>query len=195
MSANRLPLSLAAALLAAAPAAAQAQTQSEGPGFELRPFVGAYLPTGAQRDVLEDAVLAGAQASWRILPAFAITGTFGWAPSTDRLTAGTPRLDVYQYDLGAELRAASWRSGATWTFSPFVGLGAGGRTYDYRDGDVDPTSNVAGYATVGGDVGLGPFGLRVEARDYVSRFKPLAGTGDARTRNDVALAAGFSYRF
>ena len=46
-------------------------------GFEVRPYAGAYIPTGDQRDLLEDAVLVGAQASYRILPQFTITGTFG----------------------------------------------------------------------------------------------------------------------
>jgi hypothetical protein len=35
--------------------------------------------------------------------------------------------------------------------------------------------------------------VRVEARDYVTGFKPLAGTGAAATRNDVVLMAGLRY--
>ena len=194
MFSNRITSSLLIALALVAKGTA-AQAQSVVPAFELRPFVGAYIPTGDQRDLLKDAVLVGAQASWRVMPAFAFTGSFAWAPSKDRLRAGDPTLDIYQYDVGAELRKEALYNGGIWQFSPFVGLGVGGRTYDYRDLDVDAKTNVAGYGALGGDVGFGPVGLRVEARDYVSQFKPLSGNGDSKTRNDVGVAVGFTYRF
>jgi hypothetical protein len=164
--------------------------------FELRPYAGAYIPTGDQRDLLKDAVLVGAQASWRATRHLAVTGTFGWAPSKDRVTAGDQTLDLYQYDVGAEARAQSWYNRGSWAFTPFVGLGVGGRTYNYRDlDDVDAKTNVAGYGALGGEVGFGRLGLRLEARDYISRFEPLTGDGDAKTRNDVTLAAGLTVRF
>jgi hypothetical protein len=163
-------------------------------GFELRPYAGAYIPTGDQRDLLEDAVLVGAQASYRIFPQLAITGTLGWSPSKDRISVGNEKIDLYQYDIGAELRAPSWFTSGAWDFTPFAGLGFGGRTYDYRDLDVDAKSNIAGFGVLGGELGFGRAGLRVEARDYVSRFKPFDG-GDAKTRNDVTVAAGLTFRF
>jgi hypothetical protein len=131
----------------------------------------------------------------RINPVFALTGTFGWSPSEDRLTLGDPTLDLYQYDIGGEARAANWVRGETWNFSPFVGLGLGGRTYHYRDLDVDASTQFGGYGALGGDLGFGRLGLRLEARDYLSRFEPLIGDGDSDTRNDVALLAGLNYRF
>ena len=180
--------------LFASSSAAQTQT-GISPSFEVRPFVGAYIPTGDQRDLLKDAVLVGAQASWRVVPAFAVTGSFGWSPSKDRITAGDQTLDVFQYDVGGELRAASLYTAGVWDFTPFVGLGVGGRTYSYRDLNVDSKTNFDGYASLGGDVGFGPLALRVEGRDYVSQFKPLTGNGDSKTRNDIGLALGLSYRF
>lgn len=173
---------------------ARAQDVVGSRGFEFRPYAGAYIPTGDQRDLLEDAVLVGAQASYRILPQFAITGTFGWSPSKDRIAVGDQKLDLYQYDVGAELRAPSWFTSGAWDFTPFAGLGVGGRTYDYRDLDVDAKSNIAGFGVLGGELGFGRAGLRVEARDYVSRFKPFDG-GDSKTRNDVTVAAGLTLRF
>jgi len=186
---------LAALGVHAAPAAAQGPAASGA--FELRPYAGAYLPTGDQRDLLEDAVLVGAQASYRILPQLAITGTLGWSPSKDRIAAGNQTLDLYQYDIGAELRAPAWVDRGSWSFTPFAGLGIGGRTYDYRDLDTDAQTDVAGYGALGGEFGFGRLGLRLEARDYLSRFEPLTddGDGDARTRNDVTLAAGLTVRF
>jgi hypothetical protein len=163
-------------------------------GFELRPYAGAFIPTGQQRDFLKDAVIVGGQASYRIVPQLAVTGTLGWSPSKDRITPGDQKLDVWQYDLGAELRAPSWLSSGAWDFTPFVGLGGGGRTYNYRDLDVGSKTNVAGFGTLGGELGYGRIGLRVEGRDYVSQFKPFTG-GDSKTRNDVTVAAGLSLRF
>lgn len=176
------------------PTTARAQDVTVSKGFELRPYAGAYIPTGDQRDLLKDAVLVGGQASYRILPQLAITGTVGWSPSKDRITPGDETIDLWQYDLGAELRAPSWQRWGTIDFTPFVGLGGGGRTYNYRDLDVDSKTNVAGYGVVGSELGFGRFGLRLEARDYVSRFKPFDG-GDSKTRNDVTVATGFTLRF
>lgn len=192
-------LGLGGLLVATASAEAQDEvltTRSAGSSFELRPFAGAYVPTGDQRDLLKDAVFVGAQASWRVIPQLAITGTFGWAPSKDRVMAGDQTLDVYQYDVGAEARAPSWYNKGAWDFTPFVGVGIGGRSYNYRDlDDVDAKSNIAGYGALGGEVGFGRLGLRLEARDYVSRFEPLTGNGDAKTRNDMTFGAGLTVRF
>jgi outer membrane protein with beta-barrel domain len=184
---------LFAVTLLSTKAAAQDAVASHN-GFELRPYVGAYIPTGDQRDLLKDAVLVGGQASYRLNPNFAVTGTLGWSPSKDRITPGDQKLDVWQYDLGAELRAPSWLTSGALDFTPFVGLGAGARTYDYRDLDVDAKTNFAGYGVLGGELGFGRIGWRLEARDYVSQFKPFDG-GDSKTRNDVTVATGLTFKF
>ena len=175
-------------------AAAQDAVAYHSNGFELRPYVGAYIPTGEQRDLLKDAVLVGGQASYRLNPNFALTGTLGWSPSEDRVTPGDQKLDLWSYDVGGELRAPSWLQSGALDFTPFVGLGAGARTYNYRDLDVNSKTNFAGYGVLGGELGFGRFGLRLEARDYVSQFKPFDG-GDSKTRNDVTLATGLTLRF
>jgi hypothetical protein len=79
------------------------------------------------------------------------------------------------------------------TFRPFVGAGAGGRSYNHRKLDLDATHDVAGYGTVGGEFGAGRVGLRLEVRDYVTGFKPLVGRGSATTRNDLVLMAGLRF--
>ena len=192
----QIALGIGASLIAfALRANAQGAPASRTGAFEIRPYVGAYLPTGDQRDLLKDAVLVGGQASYRIIPQLSVTGSFAWSPSKDKITAGDQTLDVYQYDVGAELRAPSWLDHGSWDFTPFAGVGVGGRTYSYRDLDVDSKSNVDGYGALGGEIGFGRVGVRVEGRDYVSGFKPLTSVGEAKTRNDITLAAGLTVRF
>ncbi len=151
---------------------------------------GGLIPTGDQRRVLKDAQASAVQLSWNVQPSLAITGSFGWARSRDRLVANTPKLDVFTSDLGVEYRAPKLFAGHALTVSPFAGAGAGARSYNYRSLDVKATHNVAGYGALGGELGLGRVALRVEARDYVAGFKPLTGSGIADTRNDVSIMAG-----
>ena len=175
-------------------AAQDAVAYHSNSGFEVRPYAGAFIPTGKQRDLLRDAVLVGGQASYRVNPQFAVTGTFGWSPSEDQITPGNQKLDIWQYDVGGELRAPSWISSGALDFTPFVGLGAGARTYNYRDLDVSSKTNFAGYGVLGGELGFGRIGLRLEGRDYVSQFKPFDG-GNSTTRNDVTVATGLTLKF
>jgi hypothetical protein len=163
--------------------------------LEIRPFAGAFIPTGPQRAQLKDAVLAGGQLSARIIPSLAVTGTFGWTPNNDQLTPGAPGLDVYQYDVGLEARGAGWFQGDGWDFVPFVGVGGGGRTYSYRDVNFRTTTDGDGYGSVGAELDFGRLGVRVEGRDYISQFHPLPGQGGVTTnRNDVGLLGGLSIR-
>jgi hypothetical protein len=188
---------VAMAMIASVGQSATAQSRDNWyRGFELRPYTGAYIPTGDQRDVLKDAVLVGAQVSYRVIPFLALTGSFGWSPSKDRIIPGDETLDIYQYDLGAEARANAWRRFGALDFTPFVGLGLGGRTYNFRNLDnVDSKTNFLGYGALGGELGFGRVGVRIEGRDNVSGFKPLTGDGDTKTRNDVTVAAGLTIRF
>jgi len=187
----------AVAIATTRPVMAHAQVYNGGGlRFEIRPYAGAYIPTGDQRDFLEDAVFAGAQLSWLPIERLALTGTFGWSPSKDRITSGDQSLDVYQYDLGAEWRSPAWYRSANWSLLPFVGGGVGGRTYDYRDLPVSSKTDFDGYGALGAEFGFGSWGIRIEGRDYVSQFKNLSGPTDGtRTRNDVTVAAGLSVKF
>ena len=182
-------------LLLASARTSTAQAPAEPTGaWEFRVPSGGLVPTGAQRNALKDAHLSAAQLSYAVRPAFAITATVGWARSRDLASANDPKLDVFTYDLGAEARAPEWLASRAVTFSPFVGAGAGARSYNHRKLDLDATHNVAGYGAVGGELGMGRVALRLEARDYVSRFRPLVGGGSARTRNDVVALLGLRLR-
>jgi hypothetical protein len=171
-----------------------AQTSDPHPkAWELRVTGGAFVPTGTQRTVLDDAQMTAAQLSWVVAPSVAVTGTFTWARSRDIGSAGTPKLDVFTSDVGVEARPVQWFAGRTVTLSPFAGVGAGARSYNYRKLDVDATHNLAAYGAVGGELGMGRVGLRLEARNYTTGFKPLVGAGRSDMRNDVVVMAALSF--
>jgi len=190
-------IALAATMLAAGAQAAGAQTPTatttalQPAAWEFWVSSGALIPTGVQRDVLKNAALTVAQVSYVVRPPLALTGSFGWARSHDLASAGAPKVDVFTYDLGAEARAPQW--GHAVTFNAFAGGGVGGRSYNYRNLDVDATRNVAAYGAVGGEVGFRRVHLRVEVRDYIGGFKPLAGDGHSDTRNDVVMMVGLRF--
>jgi hypothetical protein len=124
----------------------------------------------------------------------ALNGTFGWAPSRDLRTIEHPKLDVFSYDVGAEARGSEWFTDSPVTFAPFVGAGAGARSYNYRNLNVDATHNLAGYASAGGELGVGRVGVRLELRDYLTGFKPLIGRGVSDTRNDIVIMVGLRFK-
>ncbi len=172
---------------------AQTVPTTESP-WALRFTSGALVGTGAQRDVLKDAQVSAVQLSWLVHPAIAVTGSFAWARSRDLLTAGRPKLDVFTSDAGVEVRPVQLFADRAVSLRPFVGAGVGARSYNYRQLDVDATNNLAGYAAAGGELSMGRVGLRVEARDYATGFKPLVGAGTSSTRNDVVITAGLSIK-
>lgn len=151
---------------------------------------GTIVPTGAQRHAIKRGDVTALQLAYSPRPAFAITSTFGWARSRDIATAGDPKLDLFTYDVGVEARAPRWLQGYSMSFAPFAGVGVGGRSYNYRSLDVDATHNIAGYFSAGGELRVRRLGLRIEGRDYVTGFKPLQGSGNTRSGNDVIVLAG-----
>ena len=191
-TAGVLGFAVASAGVASAQSAATTLAPSS-PTWELRFTSGALVATGEQHNAVKDGQLSAVQLSWLVNPAISITGTAGWARSRDRLLANTPKLDVFTGDLGAEFRPAQWFTDRKVSLSPFVGAGAGMRSYNYRKLDVDATHNVAGYLAAGGELGLGRVGLRLEVRDYATGFKPLVGAGNSDTRNDVMMMAGVRF--
>ena len=185
-------LALAVLLTTAANASAQAQDGPvHQPHWEFIVSSGKVVPTGAQRDVIGRGKVTAAQLSYVVQQNLALTASFGWARTRDIASADDPRLDMFTYDVGAEVRAGRWLDGGTLSLSPFAGIGGGGRSYNYRSLDVDATHNPSAYASAGAEVGIGSrVKVRLEARDYVTRFRPLTGTGSVGTRNDLAVMAG-----
>ncbi|MEO7458351.1 MAG: hypothetical protein ABIY52_18980 [Gemmatimonadaceae bacterium] len=185
---------IAAGLIALSSHIAAAQVSAPGARtWEFRVTGGAFVPTGGQRSVLADAQATAAQLSWLVRPSLALTGTFGWARSRDVASIDSPKLDVFTSDVGVEVRPVPWFAERAVSFSPFAGMGAGARSYNYRNLDVDATNNLAGYVSAGGELGVRRVGLRLEVRDYATGFKPLAGTGTPATGNDVVFMVGVRF--
>jgi opacity protein-like surface antigen len=174
--------------------ASAARAEESAARFEVTPFVGAYVPTGDQRDLLKDAFALGLTASYDVHRYVAVVGSFSWAATQVKGLGRDDDLDLFQYDLGVEGRYPVALGGA-WTVQPFLGVGAGARTYSLRDLDVSAETDFAGYVSAGVSVQRGPLAVRVGARDQITPFDGLDGAGKEETRNDLGVFAGAGLRF
>ncbi|MEQ1857224.1 MAG: hypothetical protein ABL963_12165 [Longimicrobiales bacterium] len=174
--------------------AAQGQsTVPQARAWEFRVPGGAFVPTGDQRDALDDAHVTAIQVSRVLRPQLAVTGTFGWARSHDLVTVGAPKLDVFTSDIGIEARSAERSIDGPVAISLFAGLGGGIRSYNHRNLHVDASHNLAGYGSVGAELGMGRVGVRVEVRDYVSGFEHHVGVGGSDVRNDMVMTVALRF--
>lgn len=201
MRRHRFLLALVAAALLAVAASAGAQQRAPEvkgmalelrPRIELRPVIGGLVATGAQRETLEDAALIGAQLAVEVHRIVHLVGAFSYVPSqTRRPDGGYDQVRLFQWDVGAELNTRQ-RTRGDWTPKPFVGVGVGRRTYENIDRHLRH-----GYPTLYGGFGVeyqtDVIGLRVEVRDYVSRFAGYDGSEPRGMRNDIAVAVGIAY--
>lgn len=192
-NALRIAVLILAPTLAPTLAASAQSTAPQPRRWEFRLASGSFVPTGSERGVLKQAQLSAAQLTWMPRSSLALSATFGWARSRDLGSADTPKLDIFMSDVGMELRPAQWFAGHAVTFSPFAGLGAGARSYNYRSLAVDATHNLSGYGTLGGELAAGRAGLRLEARNYMSGYKPLAGAGRSDTHRDVVYMVALRF--
>ncbi len=177
-------------LTAVAPVAGAQSSAARRNSWEVLTSSGALLPTGAERSAIKNAPISTVQLSYVVQSRFAVTSMVGWGRTRDIGTVDAPKLDVFTYDVGAEARAPHWIERESVSFSPFIGIGAGARSYNYRSLDVDATHNMAAYSATGGELGIGRVHLRLEVRDYVSGFKPLDGRGASAIRNDFVALIG-----
>jgi hypothetical protein len=182
------------ALVALAATPALAQEQEPVGKFQIAPYAGAFLPTGDQRDVLDDAFLAGLTLSYDVHPYVAVVGSFGWAGSQQRALTLDEDLDVFQYDLGVQGQYPL-AMGKDLTLKPFVGAGLGGRTYEFRDLDVDSETDFVGYLSVGANLEYRQFAVGLTMRDYISDYDGIGREEDSEMRNDIALFASVGARF
>lgn len=189
-------LAIAAALAVASAAPAQTRFAPKA-GPEIRPLVGAFVPTGSQADNFKTAVLAGGQLAFEMSDYFHIVGEFSWAPSKEKFNVlATHTADIYQYDAGVEFNLLQ-HVNDEWYFRPFAGLGGGARTYSYNWNVPNKTQGL-GYATLGTEFQRGIYAIRFEARDNMSRFEiPATGAtpGKRMTVNDLHFSVGLAYHF
>jgi hypothetical protein len=187
-----LTLGLALSLGASGrPTSAQSPTRESA--WELAVPGGMLIPTGSQRDAIQRGGVTAAQVFYAVRPGLVVGATLGWARSRDVGTAAHPKVDVFTMDVGGEVRGRRLFADHRVTLRPFAGIGGGLRSYNYRGLDVDAAHNLAAYAAAGGELGMGRVRLRLEARNYVTGFKPLDGTGPSDTRNDVVVMAGLRF--
>jgi len=157
--------------------------------LELRPFVGAWIPTGDFRIDFDRGRTAGLSAA--VQPArhwlFALSASY--TATTNNYAFMTKHgTGIWQYGAGFEIVPAA-PADVGLQLRPFVGLGGGFRTYRYDDQAGSSSSCGEGYGGIGADLLSIRFGARLEARDYVSCFKsPLSGSTLSRNNLAASLA-------
>jgi hypothetical protein len=178
------------ALLVTAAGGGLAQTANARP--EIRAFTGAQIATGAQRNLFSDNATVGVEAAVELQPTVHMVASLGWVPSRTTYSLANNSVNIFQYTLGLEVGLARLMPGA-WIFKPFIGAGAGARTYAYTARGIRDQTCSAGYGAAGAEFQLAKTALRLEARDNVFCYQsPIAGVA-AVTRNDVGLTLGVAY--
>ena len=175
------------AVLIAAPVMARAQTPDLD--LEIRPFVGAWIPTGDFRIDFDRGRTAGLSAA--VQPArhwlFALTASYT-ATTNNYTFMSRHGTGIWQYGAGFEIVPAA-PADVGLQLRPFISLGGGFRTYKYDDPAGSSSSCGEGYGGVGTDLLSIRLGLRLEARDYVSCFKsPQSGSTFSRSNLAGLLA-------
>ena len=205
---RRLAVAVTSSLLATVLVANTARAQT-GVGATLTPY-GGYLITGNWYDgpigtnlSTTNAPMVGGQASIPLIRGIALVGNLAYASGNLRI--GLPLLGgvnvgtvkTWLYDVGLELGGLP---GKKIGIAPFVQLGVGGLTNDIRNSLFDVrASNIAYTGGVGLDVGLAErFALRVQAKDWVSRFNSEDAVGfraEGNLAHNWALTAGVKLTF
>jgi hypothetical protein len=181
---------LTALVLGATALTAQTKTSA----FELRPFAGATIPTGALRDVFKDAPILGMGVAFQMQPNLHIVGNFGWMREHTKYAVSKNDGNRYSYDAGVELSAERAMT-ENWMFRPYVGLGAGARTYTYQAETLLKRTGAAGYGTLGTEFRYGVTAIRLEARGNAFNFKSPLPDAQSTTRYDIAFSLGMAYHF
>jgi hypothetical protein len=167
-----------------------AQNGTRGPQAEIRPFVGAYIPTGGLRDRFETATMVGAQGALELSQNLHVLGTLAWTDGHNKFGLNINGTHIWQYDIGGEFNLVEPLGGG-WMLRPFAGLGAGFRTYDFK-GDLETKSCSAGYGALGSELQKGAVAFRLEARDYALCYQSPV-TGKKSTRSDLGISFGIAY--
>lgn len=182
---------LAAVLIGLITAPAAAQKMAD---WEIRPFAGYAIPTGAHRDAFNNAVMSGAEAAVRLTRDLDLVGSFAWQPSRGKYNVNERYADVWVYNFGLEraFRDPQLTGGA---FAPFFGGGVGGRAYDFRSSSLSSSTCYSGYVNGGVSYDRGWSSVRFEARDNLFCYKTPVAPIAEQTHNEIGLLAGIGFRF
>ena len=170
------------------------EAQGGPPIFELRPFMGVSIPTSDQSTLYGESVLFGAQAGLEVKPTFHVLGTFTWVPAHAKYAVANPDANIFQYDLGVELGLVRSME-PDWIFKPFLGLGAGARSYSFKASELTSRTCAEGYGSAGTELQLRRVAFRFEARDNVFCYRAPTGASRSWTRDDVGFSLGLAYHF
>lgn len=178
------------ALVGAAAVALAAQEPKSKP--EIRIFTGAQIATGPQRRLFTDSPLFGVQLASEVRPTLHLVGSFGWIPSQVAYSFSNDNVNIFEYTVGLEL-GLQRSLPANWLLKPFLGAGAGGRTYVYAAPGISDQTCTMGYVAGGTEFQFAKTAFRLEARDNLFCYQsPIAGQA-SKTRNDVGLSLGVAY--
>lgn len=188
---KRLVATLSTLVALAAPALAE----EAPPTMQLAPLLGALVPTGHQRALLDDAVLVGLTASLDVHRNVALVGAFGWAQTEGHgLAARSAILDIAQYDLGIQGQLPI-ELGDGQTLKPFLGAGLGGRTYRFRDLHVEAETDLVGYYALGVSLECRNLVIGATARNYLSDFDGIGAERGSSRASEVVVFGSLGARF
>ena len=166
--------------------------QTRRPAVEIRPFAGAYVPTGAQHDLFRTAPVLGLQGALEIRPNMHLVGEVSWVPATLKVESTNDAAYIFSQDLGIEMLLVRELSNG-WFLKPFVGAGGGIRNFLYRADEFKSRGGPAAYGALGSELEIGSVAFRIETRGHVFRYRaPMKGS-DNVTRRDVSLQLGVAY--
>lgn len=192
---TRLTATVAGAVLVlalpTATSVVSAQQASEAGGrWEVRVVSGKVFPLGDARARFRDAGVTMAQVS-RVPGSVALSASLGWARSRDLTATPAPRLDIFLYDVAAEVRMGAIAFSEQVGFRPFVGLGAGARRYDQRGIADDANDALSAFGAIGGELGIHRLRVRLELRDQVSGGRAHAATERVGGHHELVGLVGF----
>lgn len=176
-----------------------ASVASAGPIPEYRVIAGAYIPTGSQRDFLKSSMVLGMQGGLEANDMLHFVATVMYATPRPKDTSLTNDVHIYQYDAGAELFHVYTVSKTDdhLSFRPFLGAGAGARSYHLQNTTVNVKSETdfTGYGSLGAELQHKNIAARLEVRDYMTRFNGFQGDLPTKTYWSLVVGGGFSYHF
>lgn len=185
-----------AALVTFAATPALAEEQQPERRFQVSPYVGAFIPTGDQGDLFDDALLTGMTLSVDLHRYFAVVGSFGWAGSEGKRSLMLDEdVDLYTYDVGFQGHYPL-ALGKGLTLKPFVGAGLGARTYEVDVAGAESETDFVNYFSLGANLEYRQFALGLTVRDNLSVYDGIGQEEeDSSTHNDLFVFASVGARF